>query len=311
MFMGCEITQGLLATPATISPKYFYDERGSRLFESITQQPEYYLTRVEREIFDQHRAGIVRLLPENSALVDLGAGNCEKAELFFSMLKPSQYVPVDISSEFLNQTIQRLAHRYPHITVVPVDADYSQGLSLPSLVQTHRRVFFYPGSSIGNFTPSESVLILKNIHSAMGQDGRLLIGIDLMKSQQVLEPAYNDAQGVTAQFNLNVLDHLNHQLSTDFVSTRWTHRAFLNLEQSRIEMHLRAETPQWVSWPSGKRYFEKHETIHTENSYKYTIAGFRTLLSKAGFSIESLWTDPDQWFAVILAKSHPSPGRPA
>ena len=307
--MACEITQGLLSRPATISPKYFYDEKGSRLFEIITKQPEYYLTRVEQEIFERHCSDIVRILPKESAFIDLGAGNCEKAEQFFDSLQPNQYVPVDISSDFLRQTIHRLAQRYQDINIVPVDADYSQGLNLPSCIQAHHRIFFYPGSSIGNFSPDESTLILKSIHEALGQNGILLIGIDLMKSQEVLEPAYNDARGVTAQFNLNVLDHLNHQLQTDFEAKLWSHRAFLNPEQNRIEMHLKAVTSQWVSWPRGQRYFEKDETIHTENSYKYTLGAFRSLLFEAGFAIDAYWTDPNEWFAVILAKSHEPAGR--
>jgi dimethylhistidine N-methyltransferase len=308
--MACEITQGLLATPASISPKYFYDERGSKLFEIITQQPEYYLTRLEREIFERHRSDIVRLLPQGSALIDLGAGNCEKAEQFFDALQPNQYVPVDISSDFLNHTIQGLSQRYQNIDIVPVDADYSQGINLPLSIQSYRRVFFYPGSSIGNFTPAESQLILKSVQEALGPDGKLLIGIDLMKPRDVLEPAYNDAQGITAQFNLNVLDHLNHQLKTDFEAKFWSHRAFLNSEQNRIEMHLKAEKSQWVSWPRGKRFFEKDETIHTENSYKYTLEAFRSLLFLADFEIEAYWTDANDWFAVILAKSHAPVGRP-
>jgi dimethylhistidine N-methyltransferase len=301
--MNGSITEGLMSSPASISPQYFYDEKGSQLFESITTQPEYYLTRIEATIFDRHRRELAGKLPENSIFIDLGAGNCRKAEALFSLIRPSQYVAVDISSDFLKDVIERLRKTYPDLDIVQVDQDYSKGIHLPERVAMSRRVFFYPGSSLGNFTPKESLEILTNIRKSAGPKGQLILGIDLLKDRDILEGAYNDSNGITAQFNLNVLEHINRRLASNFMPEHWAHHAFLNAQESRIEMHLEALVDQTVVWTGGQRFFHQHERIHTENSYKYTLTRINQLLSKAGFEIQTYWTDEREWFAVFLAEA--------
>jgi len=296
-----EISAGLLAPQASASPKFFYDSLGSHLFEAICELPEYYPTRTEAAIFARHGADMAVLVGPGVTLVDFGAGNCAKAASLFPLLKPRQYVPIDIASDFLQQSVAQLRQRFPDIDITPLVMDLSQPLSLPASVPVPRRQFFYPGSSIGNFTPHEAVAFLRQVRENVGTDGGLLIGVDLVKDPAVLDAAYDDAIGVTAAFNLNLLRHLNHLAGANFDPGQWRHVAFFNDAESRIEMHLEARCAQTVCWCGGERNFEQGERIHTENSYKYTVEGFRKLLSEAGFNVDGTWTDDAHWFAVMHA----------
>jgi L-histidine Nalpha-methyltransferase len=301
-----ELQQGLFAVNATTSPKYLYDALGSRLFEAITELPEYYPTRVEASIFDQFLPEMAKTIGLGHTLIDLGAGNCEKAARMFGVLQPAKYVAVDISVEFLKQALTSLQRQNPDLPMLGLGMDFSSNLTLPSEVDTNagkgRRLFFYPGSSIGNFTPTDALPFLKQIHSACKGQGGLLIGVDLVKSSTVLQAAYDDALGVTAAFNRNMLLHINKLLGSDFSINQWQHRALFNAELSRIEMHLDALQDLTVRWTGGERKFAKGQGIHTENSYKYTVDSFTQLLKNAGFENVKPWQDSNQQFCVFWAQ---------
>jgi dimethylhistidine N-methyltransferase len=297
-----EISAGLLAPNARSSAKFLYDALGSKLFEAICQLPEYYPTRTEAGIFAEHGADMARGVGAGSTLIDLGAGNCAKAASLFPLLQPAQYVPVDISRDFLTESVDQLQQRFPQIEMTALGLDFSGGFELPDSVRKQRRVFFYPGSSIGNFSPEQAVVFLRGLRANAGDDGGLLIGVDLIKEKAVLDAAYDDAIGVTAAFNLNMLRHLNHLAGADFDVSLWKHRAFFNEEAHRIEMHLEARSAQTVHWQGGERRFAQGERIHTEDSYKYTRQSFVGLLERAGFATSHVWTDPANWFAVIHAR---------
>lgn len=298
-----EISAGLLAPAAHTSPKYLYDSLGSRLFEAICELPEYYPTRTEAAIFASHGAEMADCIGTGATLIDLGAGNCAKAASLFPLLQPAQYVPVDIARDFLNEAVSRLRQRFPAIEMTALALDFSGHFELPAAVRAQRRTFFYPGSSIGNFAPHEAIAFLRRLRGQACADGGLLIGVDLIKDSAVLDAAYDDAIGVTAAFNLNMLRHLNHLVGADFDVGQWRHRAFFNAEESRIEMHLEARTALTVNWPGGQRDFARGERIHTEDSYKYTRDSFAELLRDAGFAEDGVWTDAAGWFAVFHAKA--------
>lgn len=296
-----ELSEGLLAPQPYTSAKYLYDALGSKLFEAICELPEYYPTRTEAAIFAEHRQDIADSAGRGTTLIDLGAGNCAKAAALFPALQPSQYVPVDISVDFLRDAVEHLRHRFPQIRMTAIGMDFSSMPELPDAVRRERRLFFYPGSSIGNFTPEQAVALLSKMREACRDDGGLLIGIDLVKDKRILDAAYDDALGVTASFNLNLLLHLNKLLDADFDVRDWRHRGFFNEEKSRVEMHLEAGRDLAVSWRGGQRRFRKEERIHTENSYKYTKQAFLQLLERAGFSRLRTWTDAREWFMVCHA----------
>ncbi|PHV32697.1 L-histidine N(alpha)-methyltransferase [Janthinobacterium sp. BJB312] len=297
-----EISSGLLARDAWTSPKYLYDALGSKLFEAICALPEYYPTRTEAAIFARHGAEIAHAVGPGSTLIDLGAGNCAKAASLFPLLHPAQYVAVDISYDFLSESLSRLQQRFPHIEMTGLGLDFSSRLDLPDSVRDARRLFFYPGSSIGNFAPEQATSFLRRLRANADGDGGLLIGVDLIKDDAILDAAYDDALGVTAAFNLNMLRHVNGLIGADFDVRAWQHHGFFNAEERRVEMHLEARSEQIVHWKGGHRRFAKGERIHTEDSYKYTRATFVGLLEQAGFSTVQVWTDPQQWFAVIYAR---------
>jgi L-histidine Nalpha-methyltransferase len=297
-----ELSAGLLAAAAHTSPKYLYDALGSRLFEAITELPEYYPTRTEAAIFKAHAVEMAQAVGEGSTLIDLGAGNCEKAASLFTAFSPAQYVPVDISVEFLRNSLECLQRQFPTLDMLGVGMDFSQSLDLPGQVRAEHRVFFYPGSSIGNFTPGQALSFLKQMREA-GQAQSVLIGVDLVKPTNILEPAYDDALGLTAAFNKNLLLHINQVLGTDFDLADWQHVGLFDEDASRIEMHLQANREITVRWGSNQRRFAKGERIHTENSYKYTPARFEALLREAGFADTQHWTDDKGWFAVFHASA--------
>jgi L-histidine Nalpha-methyltransferase len=297
-----EITHGLLATAAHISPKYFYDAKGSALFEQITRLPEYYPTRTEREIMHTWGADITKSIGPGTTVIELGAGNCEKAHQLCTLLAPAHFVAIDISSEHLHTSTVQLQATLPGVQIHAIAADLTVDIVLPQTLPSAKRVVFYPGSSIGNFDSEQALELLKRARRMVADDGALLIGVDLRKDVAVLEAAYNDAQGITAAFNLNVLTHLNHLLGSDFDAQHWQHVAFFNTAASRIEMHLQAKASTTVRWPGAQRSFNLGERIHTENSYKYTVESFSDLLARAGWAHAQTWTDARGWFAVVLAR---------
>jgi L-histidine N-alpha-methyltransferase len=295
-----QIEAALRDESAHASPKYFYDRLGSHLFEAITELPEYYPTRTEAAIFAEHGAQMAQRIGAGSTLVDLGAGNCVKATRLFPLLEPSRYVAVDISVDFLHDALRRVQREYPQLDVVGLGQDFSSKLDLQDDVIDGRAVFFYPGSSIGNFTPVEALAFLKRVRE-QAQGGGLLIGIDLVKPSATLEAAYDDAIGVTAAFNLNILRQINRLIGSDFQPEEWKHVALFNAAVSRVEMHLEARQDLTVRWPGATRAFRAGERLHTENSYKYTVANFEALLEEAGFAHATHWTDERGWFGVFWA----------
>lgn len=299
--VDAEIIAGLRAPQAEISPKYFYDVQGSALFERITRLPEYYPTRTEMAIMAEHAGDIAARIGAGTTLIELGAGNCEKARALCALIEPQCFVAVDIASDFVRDAANGLRYAFPALDVRVVGADLNDEIELPADLPPGQRLVFYPGSSIGNFDPGPALRLLQRTHGLLGGAGALLIGVDLAKEQAVLEAAYNDAAGVTAAFNLNVLRHVNRLIGGDFDARDWRHRAFFDRARSRIEMHLEAAVDVRVAWIGGKRLFRRGETIHTENSYKYALGDFSGLLAQAGFARQFCWTDPRQWFAVVLA----------
>lgn len=291
----------LAARRASVSPKFFYDQLGSHLFEAITELPEYYPTRTEAAIFAAHGAEMAAALGSGMALVDLGAGNCVKAATLFPLLEPARYIAVDISVDFLRDALRRLQREHPHIAMAGLGQDFAATLEIPDeLLDDLRPVFFYPGSSIGNFTRHDALAFLSRVRER-ADGGGLLIGVDMVKPREILEAAYDDALGVTAAFNRNVLQHLNRLVGSDFDPRQWRHVAFFDEAASRIEMHLEARESLSVIWPGGVRNFDAGERIHTENSCKYTVEDFASLLTEAGFSSPRHWTDERGWFAVFWA----------
>ena len=297
------IAAGLLAEPAAISPKYFYDSVGCALFAAICELPEYYPTRTERAIFVLHRADIAETVGIGKQFVDLGAGDCCKAQSWLPFLASSRYVAVDIAGEALAHALARMAPEFPELELVGIVADFTQGLDLRQELGEAPSVFFYPGSSIGNYTPAEARRFLADIHlhciAAPGSG--LLIGVDTKKDAHRLAAAYDDAIGVTAAFNRNVLRHVNRLLPADFDPEAFTHVARYNEDDGRVEMHLEANKRHVVRVNGATRTFEAGERIHTENSYKYAPAEFTAILQDAGFARVRCWQDPARDFAVFYA----------
>jgi dimethylhistidine N-methyltransferase len=298
------IERGLLQPHAQVSPKYLYDRLGSHLFEAITELPEYYPTRTEAAIFEAHGAEMAGKIGIGSTLIDLGAGNCAKASKLFPLLEPSRYVAIDISVDFLHDALKRVQREHPNLDTLGLGLDFSSELDLSAdiggALGGGAPVFFYPGSSIGNFTPAEALSFLRRVR-AQAEGGGLLIGVDLVKPAQILQAAYDDALGVTAAFNLNILRQLNQLIGADFDPTQWRHIGLYNAEASRVEMHLEARVGVDVQWPGAQRAFRAGERIHTENSCKYTVEGFAALLEEAGFEPSLQWTDAQGWFGVFWA----------
>ncbi|MFN3243721.1 MAG: L-histidine N(alpha)-methyltransferase [Planctomycetota bacterium] len=300
---AAELRRGIAAPRAQIPPWYLYDVTGSRLFDVITELPEYYTTRTEASLLEQHGAAMAAARDvHGSTMIDLGAGSCEKAPKLFGVVEPRQYVPVDISVDYLRDVLHKLQNEYPQIEMIGVGTDFSQELVLPAPVRSDRRLFFYPGSSIGNFEPDHARAFLEQVRDQMGDDGTLWIGIDLVKDVDTLERAYDDELGVTAAFNRNLLRNVNEAAGTDFVPRQWRHVARFDEPLSRIEMLLEAVEDVDVSWPGGGRRFAAGERIHTESSYKYTPDTFRKLLRSAGLDAVDLWTDDRGWFAFFVAR---------
>ena len=300
------LIDGLRATPATIEPKYFYDELGCTLYAAICQLDEYYPTRTERAIFQQHRQEIAAAIGTGGTFVDLGAGDCCKALGWLPFIAPDRYLAVDIAGPSLEVALAGMAPDFPETEMIGLVTDFSRTLDIPADLLSGRTTVFYPGSSIGNFTPPEAVRFLREMRRhTLGNNGvpagGLLIGVDAKKDRAVLNAAYADALGVTAAFNLNALRHINRILGTDFIESGWRHVGAYNEEAGRIEMHLQAVTAQSVQIDGTTRTFAAGEQIHSENSYKYSRQEFELMLREAGFGRVLSWTDDRAAFWVFHA----------
>ncbi|HHJ17272.1 MAG TPA: L-histidine N(alpha)-methyltransferase [Gammaproteobacteria bacterium] len=293
-----EVLAGLAQAPKQLSPKFFYDYQGSRLFEAITELPEYYPTRTEIGILERHGESIAEFLGRDCLLLELGSGSSRKIRVLLDALQPAAYMPVDISREHLLGSAQALVADYPSLEVHAACADYSQDFELPHYPEDLPRAAFFPGSSIGNFEPAAACELLQRVADHLGEGGRLLVGVDLQKDSELLHAAYNDAQQVTAAFNLNLLERINRELDADFDLDRFSHHAFYNETEGRVEMHLVSQCRQTVSVAGERFEFAEGETIHTENSYKYSVEGFLRLAQQAGFTSDQVWTDEQQLFSV-------------
>jgi dimethylhistidine N-methyltransferase len=295
------VIAGLTGSPKTLPCKYFYDELGSQLFEEITTLPEYYPTRTEIALLERHAGEIAQLVPPGAAVVEFGSGSSTKTEVLLRTLRaPRAYLPLEISPSALYPAAERIVSRFPGLTVYPLLAGFSDipRLSLPQF--SHAVLGFFPGSTIGNFAREEAIAFLSDTRRLLGDRAFFLIGADLKKPLDILLPAYDDAKGVTAAFNLNILRRINRELGANFQLGNFRHEAIYNEEAGRIEMHLRSLTDQTVTVGQRKVAFTKGETIHTENSHKYTIEEFRELAEKGGWRIEKSWHDADRLFSVHL-----------
>lgn len=289
---AADVRDGLAASPKRLSPKYLYDLAGSALFERITRLPEYYPTRSEIGILERNAAPIAALFPPASALIEFGSGSSRKARIVLAAAATvTAYVPVDISGDFLQQDLAHLAREMPRLVVHPLVADFTKPFALPDEFAALERVGFFPGSTIGNFEPPDAAAVLARIGAVLGEASLLVVGFDLVKDEDTLQRAYNDAAGLTAAFNLNLLARINRELDGDFDLAAFTHKAFFNRDRSRIEMHLVSTRRQSVHVNGARFDFRAGETIHTENSYKYTPESFRALAREGGWQPLDLFTD--------------------
>jgi dimethylhistidine N-methyltransferase len=304
-----EVICGLKKTPRCIPPKFFYDKRGSHIFDDICETDEYYVTRTEIDLLKKHSAEIAQLIGKNCLLVEPGSGNSQKVRVLLDELKPQTYLPMDISRDYLASAAQELADEYPWLDVHAACVDYTAPIDLSFVDNSTdinsektnnniRKVAFFPGSSIGNFEKSHAANFLENMANMLGENGGLLIGVDLKKDPSTLHAAYNDTDGITAEFNLNLLARINRELGANFNINDFSHHAFYNENKGRIEMHLMSDRSQSVFIDSEYFHFKKGETIHTENSYKYHIEEFQDLASKAGFKARRVWTDESKLFSL-------------
>lgn len=294
-----EVLDGLSRAQKMLPSKYFYDERGSELFEQITSLDEYYPTRTEKKILENHINEIAERVGSESVIIELGSGSSQKTRLLLDHLPDlSAYVPVDISEKYLQKVANDLREEYPNLPIVPVCADYTQPFDIPHIDRPFEYyVVFYPGSTIGNFQPHQAQKFLQSLARFLIPGGGMLIGVDLKKDVEVLEKAYNDEAGVTADFNKNMLVRINRELGADFEVENFRHKALYNREQGRIEMHLVSEANQQVHLNGTTIDFQKGESIHTENSYKYSLEEFRELVSN-WFEVEKVWMDDNEFFSI-------------
>lgn len=298
-----EVHKGLSLEAKSISPKFFYDERGSELFDAITELPEYYVTRTEMALFDAHMEEVSACLEDNICVIEYGSGSTKKIRRLLDVLKPEAYVPVDISGDYLLSNAQVLLNDFPALKIFPVCADITQSFDLPAQVNELRPLGFYPGSSIGNFEPSEAVDFLKRVHVTLGKGGYFLVGVDAKKDISILEAAYDDAAGVTAQFNLNTLVHLNEKLGANFNLDNFEHFSRYNSERGCIQMFLKSTATQQVNVAGKIISFAQDELLHTENSFKYAKHEFIALAQSAQFECLKSWQDSNEWFSLFLLRA--------
>jgi dimethylhistidine N-methyltransferase len=293
------VLHGLRASPKTLPAALFYDARGAALFEEITRLPEYYLTRTEHDILLRHAGDLADLVGPNAAIIEFGSGAAIKVRhLLRAFRDATAYIPVDVSREQLQDVAAERALEFPHVPVLPVWADYTEPFDLPDMPDGARRIGFFPGSTIGNLHPAEASAFLRRVRECVGTEGGLILGVDRRKDPRLLHAAYNDAAGVTAEFNLNALLHLNREWQATFTRSAFEHRAFFNDVESRIEMHLVAISPQHVRVAGESFTFAAGESVRTECSYKYDRARLERVAAAGGFRIAQLFTDAKQWFWV-------------
>jgi dimethylhistidine N-methyltransferase len=293
-----DVIAGLSRPRKALPPKYFYDARGSRLFEAICALPEYYPTRAELALTSAHAEGIAQFAGDGCELIEYGSGASTKTRILIGRLRPAAYVPVDISESALRGAAARLSAEFPWLHIRAVTGDFGRPLAIPAFGGEGRKVVYFPGSTIGNLSREEALGFLHMTRGQVGPGGAMLVGVDLKKDPNVLHAAYNDAQGVTAQFNLNLLARINAELGGDFVPGRFAHYAFYNVPEGRIEMHLASLGPQAVNVGQHRFSFAAGETIHTENSCKYSVGEFQALAAQAGFRGEKVWLDADGLFSL-------------
>lgn len=297
------ILDSLMSEQKSINPKYFYNHQGSKLFEKITQLEEYYPTRTELSILESKAKEIAQFINADSIIIEPGAGNCTKIEYLLEDIHPNVYVPQDVSEEFLQKSAARLSERYPWLEVHPIVSDFSDPIELPDIYQHFAKHVFYPGSTIGNFEREDAINFLRQMHELVGSNGGVLLGVDLHKDNEILHAAYNDEQGVTAEFNLNTLRHINQILDADIDINQFEHHALYNSKQQRIEMYLRSKSVQSYDILGQSVEIEEGELIHTEHSYKYTLDGIAALANKSGFTLQKSWLDEEELFSVSYLKA--------
>lgn len=295
-----EVSNGLNRTPKQISPKFFYDARGSQLFDKICELDEYYPTRTEMSLLQNYHSQIADFAGAHSTLIELGSGSSSKIRILLDALRPVAYLPIDISKDHLIDASQKLAVDFPWLEVHATCIDYSRAWKMPFQAGQGSRVAFFPGSSIGNFEPVEAIELLKQIHTLVGVGGKMIIGVDRVKELSILEAAYNDSLGITADFNLNILAHLNRELGSNFNLKNYQHHAFFDESKHRIEMHLISLNEQTVNIGNNTFHFLKDEKLHTENSYKYTKEDFTSLSAKAQFETIDVYSDPNEYFSIYF-----------
>ena len=305
-----DVLAGLSARPRAIPARWFYDATGSALFEDITRLPEYYPTRTEMQILRQYGGEIASLVGPGRAVIEFGSGSSTKTPLLLNAIDPAAYVPIDISGDFLRSSAAALAEGFSGLPVMPIEADFLDPIRLPRTLDGIPRLGFFPGSTIGNLVPEKAVDLLRSMNANLGDGALLLIGMDRIKDVDILIPAYDDAHGVTARFNLNLLIRINRELEGDIPVDDFRHRALWNEQAGRIEMHLEAQRN--CSFTVAGRKFEcaAGETIHTENSHKYGPRESRLMLAAAGWHPIAQWSDPDDLFMLVLAEARPTPSAP-
>ena len=298
-----DVVAGLSGEPKSLPCKYFYDEAGSELFAAVTRAPEYYPTRTEAAIFAERAAEIAAFVGPDAVLVEFGSGNSEKTRALLDACAPTAYVPQDISGPFLESVAETLRAEYPGLPVLPVVGDFTKPVPLPELPPHRSVVGFFPGSTIGNFAPGPAAAVLRNFAEVLGPGCGLILGADLVKDAATLKAAYDDAAGVTARFNANLLARIDRELGADFDPAAFLHEARWNAAESRVEMHLVASSPQTVTVGGVRFDFAAGESIHTENSYKFTRGSLAALAAEAGFEVDTVWTDERERFAVAALRA--------
>jgi len=298
-----DVLAGLAAPIPAIPARWLYDRRGSELFEKITELPEYYPTRIETALLQRYSKSVAEMTGRGDAVVEFGSGSSTKTPVLLEAVEPAAYVPIDISGDFLRQSAAELKQHFPLLPVYPVEADFMRPIVLPREVRDVPKLGFFPGSTIGNMVPRTAVDLLRAMRDTLGEGAFLLIGMDRIKDEQVLLRAYGDAQGITAEFNLNLLHRINEELGADIPVERFRHRAIWNDRMGRIEMHLEATGDVTFSIDGTSFAFKAGETIHTENSHKYGLRDARLLLRAAGWAVAKEWTDPEDQFAILLAQA--------
>ncbi len=299
-----DLIDGFSKAQKSVPPKYFYDARGSHLFDLITDLEEYYPARTEIQMLHDFSDEISLKVGSKEVFLEPGSGSCTKAQILFDTLRPEIYIPIDISGEHLYISARQVTQKFPWLQVHAICADCTKEMYLPEEYSEMSKLAFFPGSSIGNFDQLEAIRFLKTIAKLIGDGGQLLIGVDLKKNKNILVPAYADKSGITASFNLNLLQRINTELKGNFNLSKWTHKAIYNEEIGRIEMHLISTCKQNVSIKDKHFIFEKDESIHTESSYKYSVEEFQSLGRQAGFEIDSVWVDSNKLFSLHLFKNN-------